>query len=294
MKKNNKSKVAVIGGSGFLGKATANELTRRGYNVVILDKIKSENLLTKQTYKFLDVMNRPSIEKALKNVDYVYNFAGIADIQAAKDKPRNTIENNIIGNVEIIESCIKNRVKRVIFASTMYVYGDLGSFYRASKQCSEILLKTYAENSKLNFTILRYGSLYGPDAQPWNGISKYINEIISTGKIKYHGSGNEMREYIHIEDAARLSVDMIDKNITEKAVNITGNQVLKSIDLLKMIFEIAGIKENIKFSKKTRTSDHYKMTPYKFEPEQAYKILPDRYIDLGQGIHDIIKKINND
>ena len=102
MKKNNKSKVAVIGGSGFLGKATANELTRRGYNVVILDKIKSENLLTKQTYKFLDVMNRPSIEKALKNVDYVYNFAGIADIQAAKDNPRNTIENNIIGNVEII------------------------------------------------------------------------------------------------------------------------------------------------------------------------------------------------
>ena len=61
-----------------------------------------------------------------------------------------------------------------------------------------------------------------------------------------------MREYIHIEDAARLSVDMIDKNITEKAVNITGNQVLKSIDLLKMIFEIAGIKENIKFSKKNK------------------------------------------
>ena len=105
--------------------------------LLFLTKLKAKNLLTKQTYKFLDVMNRPSIEKALKNVDYVYNFAGIADIQAAKDKPRNTIENNIIGNVEIIESCIKNRVKRVIFASTMYVYGDLGSFYRASNNAQK-------------------------------------------------------------------------------------------------------------------------------------------------------------
>ena len=292
--KNKKNKVAVIGGSGFLGKATANELTLRGYEVIILDKNKCENLLPKQKYKFLDVMNKLTLEKSLKKIDYVYNFAGIADIQAAKEKPRDTIENNIIGNVDIIESCIKSRVKRLIFASTMYVYGDLGSFYRASKQCSEILMKTYAENSKLNYTILRYGSLYGPDAQSWNGISKYINEIVSTGKIKYHGSGNEMREYIHIKDAARLSVDIIDKKIDEKTVNITGAQVLKSIDLLKMIFEIAGIKENIKLSKKTKSSDHYKMTPYKFQPDQAFKILPDKYIDLGQGIHDIIKKINSE
>ena len=292
--KNKKNKVAVIGGSGFLGKATANELTLRGYEVIILDKNKCENLLPKQKYKFLDVMNKLTLEKSLKKIDYVYNFAGIADIQAAKEKPRDTIENNIIGNVDIIESCIKSRVKRLIFASTMYVYGDLGSFYRASKQCSEILMKTYAENSKLKYTILRYGSLYGPDAQSWNGISKYINEIVSTGKIKYHGSGNEMREYIHIKDAARLSVDIIDKKIDEKTVNITGAQVLKSIDLLKMIFEIAGIKENIKLSKKTKSSDHYKMTPYKFQPDQAFKILPDKYIDLGQGIHDIIKKINSE
>ena len=113
----------------------------------------------------------------------------------------------------------------MIFASTMDVYGDLGSFIELQKQCS-VSKNAYAENSKLNFTILRYKCRIYSDAQPWNGISKYIKmRLFRQEKLNNYGSGNVSREYIHIEDAARLSVDMIDKNITEKAVNITGNQV---------------------------------------------------------------------
>ena len=90
----------------------------------------------------------------------VYHLAGISDIGDAMISPIKTSKINILGTLNILEGCVKFRVKRFIFASTIYVLSKQGGFYKASKQSSEIFIEEYNKIHKLNFTILRVGSIY--------------------------------------------------------------------------------------------------------------------------------------
>ena len=99
-------------------------------------------------------------------------------------------------------------------------------------------------------------------------------------------------------DAARLSVDILDNQHRNQAITVTGSQVLNSADLAAMIFEIAGKKANVSFSKDERTEEHYHMTPYRYTPKHAKKLVPSEFVDLGQGILEVVEQIhqagNND
>ena len=173
----------------------------------------------------------------------------------------------------------------------MYVYSSHGLFYRASKQAAEIIIKTYADGHELNYTLLRYGSLYGPRSQSWNGLHRYVEQVVREGRLDYIGTGKERREYIHVKDASRLSVDIIDNLYKNKAVTITGNQVLDSEVLINMIFEISDTKYDVNFIKENIPGDHYETTPYRFNPERAMKIVPKEFVDIGEGILDLIEDI---
>ena len=113
----------------------------------------------------------------------MYNFAGIADLEKAKEKPIRTVETNILGNTIILDSCSENGIKRFVFASSLYVYSKAGSFYRSSKQACELIIENYHEEYCLPYTILRYGSLYGPRADENNWIYKVLNQALTESKI---------------------------------------------------------------------------------------------------------------
>ena len=110
-----------------------------------------------------------------------------------------------------LNACVEKKVSRFIFASSMYVYSSFGSFYNASKKSSEIIIEAFNQEYGLDFTFLRYGSLYGPRAQDWNGINSFLKLIVNEGKLDYFGSGEEKREYIHVSDAADLSLEILSK-----------------------------------------------------------------------------------
>ena len=148
--------VVVFGGSGFIGSHTADALTEKGYKVKIFDIIKSPYIIDKQEMIVGDILDTKAVEKAVKGCDFVYNFAGMADVDKAYFKPIETIESNILGNTIILEACRKNNVKRFVFASTIYVYSEAGSFYRSSKQACELIIENYQEAFNLPYTILRY------------------------------------------------------------------------------------------------------------------------------------------
>ncbi len=188
----------------------------------------------------------------------------------------------------------KENIDRLIYASTMYVYSPYGSFYRASKQAAEILIETCHEEFSLDFSILRYGSLYGPRSQIWNGLRAYVDEIIRTGEIHYRGSGKEKREYIHAADAARLSVDILDAAHKNQAITVTGQQILSSKELIDMIFEICGKKSKVIYADETRRSEHYTITPYRYTPKRAKKIVPDEFLDIGEGILELVEELHRE
>jgi len=116
--------------------------------------------------------------------------------------------------------------------------------------------------------------LYGPRAQSWNGLRKYVSQVVKNGKLLYSGTGKERREYIYTEDAERLSVDVMDDKHKNQAITVTGHQVLSSNELLDMIFEIAGKEQDIEFTSENINNDHGIMMPHRYTPKRAKKLVP--------------------
>lgn len=286
--------VLVIGGSGFMGSHTADLLSDNGYVVTILDKVISPWLRDDQAMVVGDAMDSNILTSAMNNIDYVFYFAGIADIAEAKVNPHKTIEVNVMGLTKALDAAVKNNISKFIYASTMYVYSAQGSFYRASKQAAEVIIEAYHESYQLGFVLLRYGSLYGPRSQNWNGIKGFARQVLNHGVIEYLGNGSEIREYIHVHDAAKLSVRALHDDYKNKAITITGNQSMKVADMFSMLFEIAGKELDIRYLDEQRGSSHYGNTPYRYTPKPSLKVIPTEFIDLGQGLLDIVEEVHND
>ena len=286
-------KAIVFGGSGFLGSHVADALTQAGYETVIFDLKESPYLRKGQEMIVGNILDKKAVEEAVRGCDVVYNFAGVADIEEAHQKPLETVENNILGNTFILEACRQNKVKRFVFASTVYVYSEAGSFYRSSKQACELIIENYSEVFDLPYTILRYSSLYGPRADKTNWVYQILKQAITEGKITRYGDGEEIREYIHVEDAARCSLKILSKEFENQHVIIAGHQPMKIKDLIIMIREMLGNKIELEFLP-TDSSIHYEITPYTFNPRIARRVISDSYLDLGQGILDMLKAISKE
>lgn len=284
-------RVIVFGGSGFIGSHVADELTRHGYKVTIFDLKNSQCLSGQQKFIHGDILDKKKVESAIADNDIVYNFAGQSDINIAAVKPLETITTNIVGNANILEACVKHKVSRFLFASTVYVYSNAGSFYRSSKQACELIIENYHKQYNLDFTVLRYGTLYGPRADEKNWLYRALKQALVEKKITRKGDGEEIREYIHVCDAARLSVKVLDEQYKNQYVMITGNQQIRIKDLMRMISEIMGNKLDLEFIKSDE-EQRYEITPYNFSPKLARKILAESYIDLGQGILSLMSEMH--
>ena len=281
-------KVLVVGGSGFLGSHVADELTEKGYEVTIFDQKKSTWINDNQKFIESDLLDREHVIKSLEGFNFVIHFAGIADIGESKEKPLETIETNIIGTANLLEGCRKNKIEKFIFASSVYVFSKYGSFYGKSKQACELLIEEYQNEFNLDYIHVRYGSLYGPRAQEWNGLKKYISEIIKNKRIDFSGNGEEKREYIHVKDAAIMTASLLESDEKNIAVNITGHQVISTLDLFKLIFEVLQLEEKINLSKESNVVSHYKISPYSFQPKESKTLVPKKFIDIGPGVLEII------
>lgn len=283
-------KAIVFGGSGFLGSHVSDALSDAGYNVIIYDIKSSPYLRGSQNMVVGDILDEKKVEKAVGGCDIVYNFAGIADIDEASHKPLNSVRSNIVGNSIVLEACRKANIKRFVFASSLYVYSKAGSFYRSTKQACELLIENYYEVFGLPYTILRYGSLYGPRANERNAIYRFIKEALTKGRITRFGDGEELREYIHVLDAAKGSVEILSEEFANQHVILTGHQQIRVKDLLLMLREMLDNKVEIEFLPSTETY-HYEITPYSFKPRVSKRLTGKAYLDLGQGILENIYSI---
>jgi len=286
-------KVIVFGGSGFLGSHVADSLTEAGHEVTIFDVKPSPYLRIDQSMCVGDILNPEQVLDAVADHTVVYNFAGLTDLDDATTRPVDTIRLNIEGNANILEACRMTGVERFVYASTIYVYSDKGGFYRCSKQAAETYIEEANRKHDLGFTILRYGTLYGLRADERNSIYRYLKEAVGTGCVLCSGSGEEMREYINVRDAARLSVRILDDEYKNQHIIISGHYPMKFKDMILMIQEILSKNITIKFSAK-KNPDHYTYTPYSFIPKIGHKLVNHRYLDMGQGflecLHEIYKK----
>jgi UDP-glucose 4-epimerase len=284
------NKAIVFGGAGFVGSHVADELSNRGYSVTIFDRKESEYLRLDQTMIVGDILDRDMVKAAVRGSEIVFHFAAMADIQEARDHPVEAANFNIMGTMYILDACREFAIKRFIYSSTIYVYSDHGSFYRSSKQACELFIENYHKEYNLDFTILRYGSLYGPRANDFNFIRNCIRQALLEGCIIRKGDGEEIRDYINIIDAAKATVDALSVDYNNSYLMITGPQTMKVKELLSMIKEIMNDHIEVRYTNDSMEG-HYKITPYSFKPKVALKMTPKDFHDMGQGVLDSIYEI---
>ncbi len=288
-------RVVIFGGSGFLGSYVADELTRRDYKVTIADISKSKYINKNQIFKKVNIMDIDNIKSIVEESDIVYNFVAIANLDDAINDPISTMRINVMGNLNILEACREyGKIERFIYASSAYALSSEGSFYGISKQSSEKLVEEYYKRYGLKYTVIRYGSLYGERASHNNYIYNLLKGAILNGELHYKGDGEDLREYIHASDSAKLSVDILeDKQYENEHIILTGTERLKRIELLTMINEIMENRLEIKQISQTNMG-HYKITPYSYHPTVAKKLVANPYIDLGQGLLECIQEIHKE
>lgn len=281
----------VLGGSGFLGSHVADALSESGYKVKLFDLIHSPYRRLDQEMVIGDLRDFAAVSSAAAGCQYVFNFAGLADIDDAMNRPVDTVSLNVLGNVHALEAARLAGAERYIFASSVYVYSESGSFYRASKQAAERFIEAYQERYGLPYTILRFGSLYGRRADRRNGIYRLLRQALTERHIHYDGSGEAMREYIHVTDAAKLSVQALSAKYANCHLVLTGQERMQVRNLLRMIAEMLPAGVDLSFGDKT-VDGHYVMTPYAFHPKVGHKIVANEYVDLGQGLLDCLAELH--
>jgi len=284
-------KVAVTGGSGFLGSYVVDELIKRGFEVMIIDQ-KPSVWHADIEYKCLDISDSEQLAGIFEGVDYVYHFAGLADLNDSLEKPRMAIELNVVGTFNVLEACVKAGVSKILYASSAYVFSTKGAMYGASKRSAELIVEEFSRSFSLPYTIIRYGSVYGERADSSNRIYRLLIQALTDNKIDFLGDGSEVREYIHASDAAKLSVDLLGEEFLNSHVILTGVEKYSYKDLLMLIKEIMVEPVDINLMSK-EYKGHYVYTPYSFSPTVGRKLVANPYVDFGQGLLGCIESIHH-
>jgi UDP-glucose 4-epimerase len=284
----NLKNIIVFGGSGFLGSHICDCLADCGYKVTLFDKNRSKYLKQNQKMFVGDITDFSSVQKAIKHQNYVFHFAGVSDIGEANLNPFKTIKYNILGTTNILETIKNNKkINRIVFASSIYARCKRGGFYSSTKRTCESLIENYREKFNINYTILRFGSIYGLRANYFNIIHNLIVQGLKGNKIKRDGDGMEIRNYINVKDAAKICVKILNKRYANKYFNIVGKERVSVRKVINLIAKKTNAKKII-YRKNIINVDSYKVNPFTYKVKEAKFIKIKNGIKLEQGIQEII------
>ena len=136
--------------------------------------------------------------------------------------------------------------------------------------------------------------MYGPRSNEDNSIYYFIKQALNNKKINYEGKADSIREYIHVRDAAKVCLDILDDEYINQHFVITGAQPKKVKNTIKMIAEILNMNEIDVDFEMGENSYHYEFTPYSYNPSVGKKFTLPVHIDFGQGILQLIEQIKNE
>ena len=194
----------VTGGSGFIGSHVVDSLVDSGLDVGVVDLFTAPHRDDVDHIK-CSIVDLAALEQAFEGVDYVFHLAAVANVNDAFDNPLGCVELNVQGTANVLEAARRQKVKRVIFASTVWVYSgsrgdevnedspffvpDAGHIYTSTKLAGELLCHDYKALYDLDFTILRYGIPYGPRMRDSLIISIFINRAMKGQTLTIMGDG---------------------------------------------------------------------------------------------------------
>ena len=284
-------KILVFGSSGFLGNHLVRSLIKQN-EVIEFDITPPKRKHKKTTFIKGSILDKTLVSKAMKDVDIVYHFAAMTDLDTVNRNPATAIEINIAGTSNILDSCVEEKVQRLIFSSSVYVYSKNGGIYKSTKQACELLIRDYDKMYNLNYTILQLGSVYGPYSTRKNLITRLIIESINNGVMKHYGTGNEVRQYIYIKDVIKASIESLSHKYNKQKVILIGKESISISDLMDKIIYLLG-KNTKKIFKIDNYDIHYKTSPFDICSDDAIYFDVASSANLDEGLNLTINSIKN-
>ena len=285
-------KILIFGSSGFLGQHLVS-LLKKDNEIIQFDINSSEDSICDSNFIQGSILDTELVLTAAKDVDIVYHFAAMTDLDIVNNNPAKAIEVNIAGTSNILDACIKEKVERFIFSSSVYVYSQFGGVYKSTKQACELLIEDYNEMHDLGYTILQLGSVYGPGAKQTNLISRLIKEALTTDQFQHSGSGVEERQYIFIKDVVNASINVANSQYKNKKVILLGSESVRISQLMEMISSQLE-KDIYKIFKKDGYGIHYKSSPFQTDPKGAIYYKLESPTPLKDGLRETIKFIQEE
>lgn len=317
------SKVLVIGGSGFIGGFVVRELLKSPVkSVVIYDnfargKMENINDVIKDPRCTIfpfggDVKDLDILDKAFEGVDYVFHLAAMWLLHC-KDFPRTAFEVNIAGTFNVLEACVKHKVKKLVYSSSASVYGDAvqvpmtedhpfnnKNFYGATKIAGEAMCTAFNDRYGLKVVGLRYMNVYGPGQDQhavYTGVVPVmLNKIAANETPIINGDGSQAYDFIYVEDVARANVAALTSNVDIGFYNV-GTEIQTTIkDLCNTILRLKKsnlvvkyvpyaaddarqfVKNRIGSAKRAREEMNFQ---YKYTLEEGLQKLIDWRIETG-------------
>ncbi len=261
------SKILVIGGAGFIGSHLVEELLKTDVGeIVVYDNFcrgKRDNLSTALRDKRVsifpdggDIRETDILNVAMKGKDYVFHLAALW-LLPCYEYPRAAFDVNIAGTFNVIEACVRNNIKKLVYSSSASVYGDAveipmtedhpynnKTFYGATKIAGEHMLKAYHERYKLPFVGLRYMNVYG-ERQDYHGayvavLMKALDRIKQNLSPIIYGDGSQTYDFIHVKDVARANVLALVAGETEGFFNVGSGQGTSVKEVIELLVKVCG------------------------------------------------------
>ena len=284
-------KIMVFGGSGFIGSHLVDVLLREGHNVTIFDIMQPKA----RDISFIkgDILDSVSVTQSLSDFEVVFNFAGLSDLNYARNNPLGTSKLNIEGCINILNGAVQNNVKKFVLASTLYTLGNKGNFYRCSKLAAEMYVREFTKIYGLRHTILHFGSVYGNRSNQENGVYSILYNALFNNTFIHNNDLDSEREYIHVVDAVQICSEIISEKYDNKNLLISGSTKVRKIDFYKLLNEMLG-KELKLVESENMLNDHYMYTPFSFQPNGDLKYVPNQTIDFQQGLFNLLSEIRKE
>lgn len=225
-------KVFITGGAGFIGSNLVKRLLKENHKIVVYDNFssgKTSNLSKNKNLKIItgDVLNNNKLEKSIKGFDTVYHFSANADVRKGTQKLDLDLKQETIATHNVLEAMRKNNIKKIVFPSSMTVYGVQNgsisesygpclpiSLYAACKLSCEAMVSAYSSFG-IQSWIFRFGNIVGSPGTH-GVVYDLINKLIKNKKeLEVLGDGNQNKPYIYIEDALD-GMEYVVENAKEK------------------------------------------------------------------------------